>query len=109
VSAGKFLGEAVDVVEVAVRFVLVLFVQLILVKFLVIEFRSLRSGWLSNGSMLSIRGLFGRLVGEGNCFRARSAFLFRVPLIVLEWRNDARRQHGEIVPCWLRNFSISTA
>ena len=37
----KFLGKTVDVVEVAVGFVLVLFVQLVLVKAFIIELRGL--------------------------------------------------------------------
>jgi hypothetical protein len=37
VGAGKVLGKAVDVIEVAVRFVLVLLVELVAVKRLVVE------------------------------------------------------------------------
>ena len=47
----KFLGEAIDVVEVAVGFIFVLLVQLMIVELLVIEFCSilmLRMGWLTS-------------------------------------------------------------
>ena len=53
-SAGELLGKTIDVVEVAVRFVLVLLLQLGIVESLVIEFRIVTSGlayrlWLGEG------------------------------------------------------------
>lgn len=47
----KLLGQAVDVVEVSVGFVLVLLVQFSVVETLVIEFRRTRIGlsWLTSG------------------------------------------------------------
>ena len=50
-GSGEFLGEAIDVVEVAVGFVFVLLVQLMIVELLIIEFCSilmLRMGWLAS-------------------------------------------------------------
>jgi hypothetical protein len=42
VGAGKFFGESIDVVEVPVRFILVLLLKLGIVEFFVIEFAMLR-------------------------------------------------------------------
>jgi hypothetical protein len=55
VSAGKLLGKAVDVVEVAVGFVLVLLVQLGLVESLVIELGSFVLGRTDRLDLLRIR------------------------------------------------------
>lgn len=54
VGAREFLGQAIDIVEVAVRLVLVLLVQLILIESLIVEFLGVRSSGLS-----SIEGLGG--------------------------------------------------
>ena len=56
-SAGELLGKTIDVVEVAVRFVLVLLLQLGIVESLVIEFRIVTSGlayrlWLGEGDYI---------------------------------------------------------
>lgn len=65
VRAGEFLGQTVDVVEVSVRFVLVLFVEFIVVKALVVE----RGGFGRRGNSevgrLASDGLEGR-VGKRN-------------------------------------------
>ncbi len=47
-SSGKFLCEAVDVVEVAVRFVLVLLFQFVVIEAFVVEFRGQRDGWFGS-------------------------------------------------------------
>jgi len=54
-SAGKLLGETVDVVEVAVGLVLVLLVQLGLVESLVIELGSFVLGRTDRLDLLRIR------------------------------------------------------
>jgi len=58
-GAGKFLGKTVDVVEVAVRLVLVFLVQLILVEALVVKFCRLRYRRYPDMSMLSGGCCFG--------------------------------------------------
>lgn len=68
-SSWEFLGQTIDIVKVAVRFVLVLLVQLGLVESFIVELRGLWRGRLSGGgdlgSLLGIgRGLDG--VDEGN-------------------------------------------
>ena len=47
---GELLCQAVDVVEVTIRLVLVLLVQLVLVESLIVELQGLRGGWGSDGS-----------------------------------------------------------
>lgn len=44
-SPGEFLGEAIDVVEIAVGFILVLLIQLVVVEAFVVEIGDRRSGW----------------------------------------------------------------
>jgi hypothetical protein len=62
VSAGEFLGETIDIIEIAVGFVLVLFVQLVLVKLFIIESRSVWGGrlWPTVGRGFLDKGLLRR-------------------------------------------------
>jgi hypothetical protein len=54
VSSGEFLGETIDVVEIAVGFVLVLLVKLRLVESLVVEL-----GWLWSRRLSGTNGVSG--------------------------------------------------
>ena len=85
-SAGEFLGKTVDVVEVAVRLVLVLLVQLILVEALIVKFCRLRNRWYSERSMLSAGRFLGR-VREGDCSNLL-ALLFPGPHYTRSGAND---------------------
>lgn len=77
VSTREFLGETVDVVEVAIGLVLVLLVQLGLVEALIVELDRLRSRRLSRGNW----GILG-LITRG--FRRREGHLSGYKFSVLQ-------------------------
>jgi len=66
VGAGKLLGQAVDVVEVAVRLVLVLLLELAVVKAFIVELGpvSARGGGAGGSSGAGADGRLGRKAGR---------------------------------------------
>lgn len=97
-SAGKFLGKSVDVVEVAVGLVLVLLVQLGLVEAIVIELGRGRSRRRANGS-LGCCGLLRR-GRERHCADEVSDVFLPVPAFLVSILYFA----GEDVQCGKRTL-----
>lgn len=64
-SAGEFLSEPVDIVEVPVGLVLVLLVELIFVESLIVEARGIWSGRLWADLGVGCRTLDSMLFGNG--------------------------------------------
>jgi hypothetical protein len=56
VGLGKFLGQPIDVIEVAVGLILVLLVKFGIVESLVVEFGSRAVGWLADWFGLRVGG-----------------------------------------------------
>jgi hypothetical protein len=81
VGFGEFLGQTVDVVEVAVRLVLVLLVELGLVEALVVKFGSDGGGGLSSadngGDLALVVGVLGWAKGWGSCSCSISILVFQ--------------------------------
>lgn len=104
VGTRKFLGQSVDVVEVAIRLVLVLLVQLIVVKAFVVERRGSWGGRRCDIGGLNIGGLQSSVGKWWTCAMSAYALLF-TPC----QRCGCLGFIGIGVPCLPLRLSMSTA